>query len=186
MNKRNLFIDFDGTIANSIKAYCEYYRIMYRQIPDHTKVKRYNLSDQCPLVPLKEVNNIFGSQLFFDCLELMPNAFDVVKKLKDKFNIILCSIGTFKNISYKSLWIEKHLPFIEDAILIRNKNCNMDKSIIDMNSGIIVDDVGENLATSNADIKILFDNDFEWNIGTKYDLKTYDWIEVFNYLLEGQ
>jgi 5'(3')-deoxyribonucleotidase len=182
MSKRNLFLDFDGVVADSIRSYCEYYRIIYKQNPDYTKVRQYDLRDQCDLVPPEEVNNIVSSQLFFDCLEFMPNALESIKVLNKNFEIVLCSIGTYKNISYKSLWIQENLPFIENAIFIRNKDCNMDKAVIDMSGGVIIDDVGLNLATSNAEIKILFDNDFEWNIGAKYDFKSYDWLEVFNYL----
>jgi 5'(3')-deoxyribonucleotidase len=95
----------------------------------------------------------------------------------------LCSIGTYNNIHYKSAWIKENLPYVDKAIFINNRENTMNKSLVDMSGGIIIDDVAKNLETSNAEIKILFDNDFSWNVGcTNYDFKTYDWVEVFNYL----
>jgi 5'(3')-deoxyribonucleotidase len=188
MNKRNLFLDVDGVLINSIKAYCDYYRIIYGGNPDWTKVKVYDLQDQCPEVPNREhVINIFGTKLFFELVEFMPNAYESVMALNKMFNVILCSIGTYNNIHYKSAWIKENLPHVDKAIFINNRENTMNKSLVDMGDGIIIDDVGKNLETSNAEIKILFDNNFEWNAGcTNYNFKTYDWIEVFNYLLEGQ
>jgi hypothetical protein len=75
------------------------------------------------------------------------------------------------------------MPFIEKAYFIYDENCELDKSMIDMSGGIIVDDCAANLESSNAEIKILFDNDFDWNANcTNYDFRTYDWLELYDYL----
>lgn len=181
-NKRNIYCDFDGVIANSIKAYCNVYKIMYDGNPDWTKVRRYDLRDQCPNIPIEDINKIFSNEMFFKYLEFMPNAYNVLKSLSEEFNIIICSIGTYQNISHKALWIESNLSFIKDAIFIKNKSCQMDKSNIDMFGGIIIDDVFHNLESSNAEVKILFDNNYLWNYGATYDYKTFDWLHVYNYI----
>lgn len=186
--KRKLFLDFDGTLCNSVKAYCDTYNIIYKNYPeykkaDHTLVKRYDLKDQCPLV--ENVNSIFANEWFWFYLEFMPNAEQIIHNLAQKFQVIICSIGTYENLSEKAKWISKYLPFIDDCILIKNTDCNMDKSIVDMDGGIIVDDVAHNLLTSNAETKILFDNDFRWNDGHrhKFNFTTYDWDETYKFLL---
>ena len=181
--RKNIFVDFDNSLVNSLKSYCEYYKKFYGGNPNWRKVKRYDLSDECPLVAPEDINKIFSSREFFDYLELMPFAYEAIKLLNNKFTITICSIGTFQNLSHKSLWIERNLPFIKNAILIRNENCSMDKSIVDMGGGIILDDVAENLKTSNAKIKVLVDNNFEWNINSKFDFKSYDWYEIYEYLM---
>jgi 5'(3')-deoxyribonucleotidase len=183
MSKRNLFLDFDNCIANSLKAYCDYYKRYYGGNPDWTKVKLYNLRDQCPDVPIEQVKHIFAREYFFKVLQFMPNAYNVLQKLKDKYTEILVSIGTFENISNKSIWVKKNMSFIKKAYFIYDENCTLDKSMIDMSGGIIVDDCAVNLESSNADIKILFDNDFAWNANySNYNFKTYDFVELYDYL----
>jgi 5'(3')-deoxyribonucleotidase len=185
MNKRNLFLDFDGVPANSLKAYCDYYKRYYGGNPDWTKVKLYDLRDQCPDIPIDQVKHIFARKDFFKILQFMPNAYDVLQKLKNNYTEILVSIGTFENISNKSIWVKKNMSFIKKAYFIYDEDCTLDKSMIDMNGGIIVDDCAANLESSNADIKILFDNNFNWNKGfINYDFKTYDWLELYDYLEE--
>jgi len=184
MSKQKLFLDFDGTLCNSTKAYCETYELLfsnkkgYRK-PDWTKVKQYDLRDECPLV--KSTHAMFSEYYFWELLDFMPNAFDQLNILKDYYDIIICSIGTLENLSKKAKWIQDKLPFIEDVILIKNTNNTMDKSIVNMTSGILVDDVASNLESSNAEIKICFDNGFNWNADYKY-YKTYDWIELCDFL----
>lgn len=185
---RKLFLDWDGVIGNSIKAYCDVYNVLYSGYPDfkkadHTLVREYDLKDQCPLV--EDVNAMFATEWFWFFIEFMPNAYDAIRELSKKFKTIICSIGTYENLSMKAKWISNNLPFIDDCILIKNHDCNMDKSIIDMSGGIIVDDVAHNLLTSNADIKVLFDNDFRWNDGhrNKFNFMTYDWNKLYNYLI---
>lgn len=182
MSKRNLFLDFDGVPANSLKAYCDYYRKYYGGNPDWTQIKVYDAQDQCPDVPIEQVKHIFARKDFFKVLQFMPYAYEVLQKLSNKYNEILCSIGTYENISNKSLWVKKNMPFIKKAYFIYDENCELDKSAIDMSGGIIVDDCAANLESSNAEIKILFDNQFEWNKGYKFDFHTYDWLELYDYL----
>ncbi len=63
MSKQKFFIDMDGTITNTIKAYCQTYNVLYYYHPkfkpaDYNKVNAYNFSDQCPLV--MDVQEIFN------------------------------------------------------------------------------------------------------------------------------
>lgn len=167
-----LFIDFDNTIVNSTKAFCDIYNLRYYNHPnfikaDWQKSYLYNFSDVCPLLKNKEeVENIFCSETFFNILEFINNnTFNVIEELSYKYKIIIPSIGWPKNISLKSLWIENKLPMIKEFILINNGDCSMDKRIIDMSGGIIIDDVASNL-NCNAERKICFgykhDKNEEW------------------------
>src|SRR5690348_6413265 len=103
MNK--IFLDFDCTIADSVKTYCNVYNLLYKEQDefikaDHSKVNRYDLKDQCDLVEHQEV--IFSSEEFFKCLEFMPYAKDVIERLGSKYELAICSIGTLDNISFKA------------------------------------------------------------------------------------
>lgn len=168
MNKQKLlFVDFDGTIINTIQSFCSVYNELYCNHPNFKTaeadlVNVYNLSDQCPLVT--NVLEIFTHPLFFKFAELInPNTYEVLERLNNKYKLIVCSIGVPKNLSYKALWLEKKLPFIKDYVLINNSTCHMDKGIVNMQNSLFIDDIPSNLISSNAERKILFGKKYSWN-----------------------
>ena len=170
MSKPKMFLDLDSTITNSVLAYTKVYNKIYQYYPDFktadpNKLKQYNLKDICPLVnnPL----DIFDHDLFFKYLEFInDNTYEILEKLSRKYQLIVVTIGTPTNLSKKSLWLKKKLPFIKDYILLFNGDCRMDKGIVDMSGvgNIFIDDVSSNLFSSNAETKILYGKRFEWNM----------------------
>ncbi|MFA9398910.1 MAG: hypothetical protein ACERKV_11700 [Clostridiaceae bacterium] len=168
--KKKVFIDFDGTIVDSIKSYCSVYNKEYKEKDNfihakHQKVMRYDLKDQCHLVSHQE--NIFSSKMYFDNLEFMDGAKETLEELNKIYDVVICSLGTLTNISYKSIWIKENIPFINNVILISNEvlesGIKTDKSVINMKDAIFLDDHPENLKGSNAEIKIRFGREFDWN-----------------------
>lgn len=185
MKKTKLILDFDGTIVDSVKAFCSEYNIRYTERPgfkpaNPNNVVKWNLLDECPVCP--DIHEIFDSNEFFNRLEFMDGALEVIKELNEKYEIIICSIGTLKNISEKASWIEKNLPFIKNTILINNEGVKMDKSIINMEGAYFIDDVSSNLYSSNALVKICFGKLAEWNENWT-SIRKYNWNEVKEYLL---
>lgn len=183
--KQNLFLDFDNTICNSIKAFCNTYNTTYPynqtkdfKPADWTKCAKWNFSDQCNISSDEEVEHIFSIHNFFEKLEFMSYAEEVIPKLCEKYNVIICSIGTLENLSHKSLWIKENMPYIRNTILINNDGCKMDKSIINMDNGIFIDDVSSNLFSSNARYKYCFGKKYEWNTDwTGERLINWDYVE---------
>lgn len=187
MNK--LFLDFDCTIVDSVKTYCNVYNMLYKQQDDfkeadHNKVNRYDLKDQCHLVDHQET--IFSNREFFSHLEFMPYAREVIERLGSKYELVICSIGTLDNISYKAQWIKSNLSFIKNVILISSavgsKGMKMDKSIANMKDSIFIDDHVENLLSSNAELKICFGKEYEWN-KSWMGQRCFNWKEVEKLLL---
>jgi len=189
MNKLKLFIDFDSTIVNSIEAYVKTYNEHYEDyegfIPATTNIKQYDFKDQCPLVsnPLL----LFKSLEFFNYLNFInDNTKIILELLQEKFNIAIVTIGTPKNIQLKTEWISKNLPFIEKCYLIydnpKDKKCIMDKSSINMTGGIIIDDMIDNLNSSNATQKYIFGKEYNWNITEKYE-RLLNWTKVYEKLV---
>lgn len=184
-----LFLDFDGTIADSIKTYCNVYNALYTQKSgfkeaDYNKVNRYDLKDECHLVNHQE--EIFSNEEFFKHLELMPDAKEVIERLASKYEIIICSLGTLDNISYKSRWIKDNLPFIQHVILISNVvgagGIKTDKSTINMKDSIFIDDHADNLFSTNAKHKICFGKEYSWNESWTGE-RCFNWREVEDLLL---
>lgn len=164
--KRKFIVDLDSTIADSHRAYCDAYNEIYKDHKDFKKadnslVERWDLLCQCPLE--KSVENIFGNKMFFDNLKLFPNAYEELLKLDEEYDIAICSIGSYNNISHKSQWIQKNLPFIKNSILVINNGCKTDKSIVNMADSLFMDDHMNNLLSSNAKFKLCFGKKFVWN-----------------------
>jgi hypothetical protein len=71
---KKLFLDFDCTIVDSVKTYCNVYNSFYKEKEgfeeaDYNKVDRYDLKDQCHLVDHQET--IFSNKEFFKHLEFI-------------------------------------------------------------------------------------------------------------------
>lgn len=190
MHKRKLFIDYDGTIIDTIDAFCSVYNELYCNHPyfktaESDLVNQYNMKDQCPLVD--NVLDIFQHELFFKFARLInDNTYEVLVDLSKKYQLIICSIGTPRNIAYKACWLEKKLPFIKDYVLISNPNCYMNKSIVNMEDSIFLDDIPSNLISSNCNEKdkYLFGKRYPWNDESLWNSKwCSDWNEVGDRLL---
>lgn len=177
-----IFLDFDNTIVDSTKAICDMYNECYKDhknfIPaDPEKCFDWNFKDVCPLAPSWWVNNCFNTKQFFANLHLMKDAYGAIRRLSRKHEIYIVTIGDFRNIAYKSMFLEGNLPFVQNIICIRNENCNMNKEIVDMSDGILIDDNLENLKSSNAAYKFVFGKECNYNKTTKY-ARLLDWKAV--------
>ena len=194
-----LFVDFDGTIVDSISAVCKVYDNRYSWQFGYTKpnpflVNTWNFADQCHLLEYEEVEDIFGSQSFFNYLQPYPNVINILKRLKNKYQIIIVSIGTYENISLKSMYIKEHLPFIDDFIGIVNSGAIMDKSIVNMAgtndcTNIFIDDNENNLysqANTPNLIRCCYGKEYQWNEKWKKENGRwlYDWEEVYKELMK--
>jgi 5'(3')-deoxyribonucleotidase len=186
---KKLYLDFDCTIADSVKTYCSVYNLSYREKQgfkeaDYNKVNRYDLKDQCHLVDHQET--IFSNEEFFKHLEFMPHAKEVIERLGSKYDLAICSLGTLDNISYKAQWIKNNLPFIKNVILVSSavaiSGIKMDKSSVNMKDSIFIDDHAENLLSTNAELKICFGKKYEWNKSWTGQ-RCFDWREVEKLLL---
>ena len=184
-----IFIDFDCTIVDSVKTYCNVYNSFFKEHEefekaDHSRVNRYDLMDQCHLADHQET--IFSHEEFFKHLEFMPHAEEVIEKLSNKHELIICSIGTLDNISLKAKWIKNNLSFIKNVILISSavttNGIKMDKSSVNMSNSIFIDDHVENLLSSNAEFKICFGKKYEWNESWTGQ-RCFNWKEVEKLLL---
>lgn len=188
MSKNKLFIDFDNTVCESTKQFCRVYNTLYANHPefkpaDYTKVLEYNFKDVCPLIenPL----DIFEHPLFFSSLEFYnDNTYEVLEKLNKKYQLIIATIGSPKNLALKCNWLENNLPFIKDYVLVFNEGCHMNKNVINMKDSIFIDDIPSNLLSVNAREKILFGKIYPWNAdGLKYFKHCLTWSDVEKRLL---
>lgn len=188
MQKQKLFIDFDDTISESSKSIISLYNQMYKDYPNfkpanHEVNNEWDYSVECPYMKGKSLE-MFENPYFFLGLELFPQALNVLKELDKKYELIIVSIGSYSNIELKSYFIKGQLSFIQNAVLISNKGCKMDKSIVNMKDGIFIDDVSSNLFSSNAERKICFiPYGFKkWSQDWQGETAS-SWVEISNKLL---
>ena len=168
--KRDLYIDFDSTIVNSDKAICRIYNETYKDyegfVPaDWMKHENWAYTKICPLIhqhednPVKMIQDYFGSQAFFDYLEFYKNAKEIIGKLTEKYKVIICTSAFPMNASRKVLWIEEHLPAVDEIIILINKSGNgYGKSRVAMmeEDAIFIDDHPKNLYSTKASQKYLY------------------------------
>lgn len=168
--KRDLYIDFDSTIVNSDKSICQMYNERYKDYEDFVpaqweKHSNWAYKNICPLIhvhesdPVQVVKDMFGDQTFFDHLEFYEDAKRVIGRLVEKYSVIICTSAFPMNASKKVLWIEEHLPEVDEIIVLINKSGNgygKERVAMMEDDSIFIDDHPKNLRSTNASEKYLF------------------------------
>jgi len=192
ISRPRLFCDIDNTITSSTEAFCTTYSEIYKDHPDYIppiwqNVNKWDFADELPLLKgVKEVEEIFGKRDFFNNLKFINhNTYVVLRELNKKYEIILISIGSFSNIKYKTMWVDTNLPFITEAMFLVNKNCKMDKSLLNAvgKGNVFIDDVESNLkSVTTVERRICFGVIKSWNENWQGE-RALNWTDIANKLL---
>lgn len=134
---------------------------------------------ECNCASKEYINTYFNQQRFFDRVEYMDWAKNILDKLSEKYDITIVSSGYSPNLKAKEIWIKNNLPYCE--FIGVNLKKYKDKSHVDMSDGIFVDDSMSNLITSNAKIKICFGDVYPWNENWN-SIRCYNWQELGKYI----
>ena len=137
---------------------------------------------ECNCAKTKHIKRYFTQPRFFAKVEFMDNAKEVLFRLKDKYEIVIVSMGIQPNLFGKEIWIKDNLPFAKFIGI--NTEKYKDKSSIDMSGGILIDDEQRYLENSNAKEKICFGEKYEWNEDWK-GKRCFNWTELERYLMKG-
>jgi len=155
-------LDMDGVIVDFIAPICKWLGVKPKNMTS------YKLEDMYPNNPDKiaQIRNYYGQKGYFKNLEPFPGALNFIEKLQKLENIRIWYVSKpsrFSSITWadKAEWILNHTPK-----LIKTTILTGDKCIIAV--GVLVDDDPNNLSSSIAKHKILFDQ--PWN----HDDKTFD------------
>jgi 5'(3')-deoxyribonucleotidase len=183
-----MFLDFDDTLVQSSKRFCELYSLVYNvPKPNHEENIDYNYSKICPLLKTNKYNveDLYSMKEFFDNLELFPYAYEITKELTKRYEVYIVSIGTMSNLQFKSEYIRHRLPFIDNVVLIYNKQCKMNKSIVNTpEDSIFIDDVTSNLDSISSRQKFVYGVPKPWNTEGNQYKRLYNWIDVTNEFLK--
>lgn len=176
-----IFLDFDGCIVNTIKKIVDIYNEDFMYYKKFTPINWWEVEtwnfDECTCTNRNYINTYFNQPRFFENLEYMPWARQIIEKLKDYYDITIVSCGYSPNLKGKQIWIENNLPFCQFVGV--NFKEHSDKSAIDMTNGIFIDDSANNLITSSAEIKICFGDEYIWNKEWT-GIRCANWYDIWN------
>lgn len=164
-NKIKLFLDFDETLVKTIKSFVDVKNSIDGSNVDYRDCKKWDFTDVFPNLTKEEMYEIFDSFDFFDRLELFEGAVDTLVELMDCYEYNFVTMGKQANLFRKEYFlIDKLIDFASYGFIAVDEEKYSDKSHVDMEDSIFIDDRIDNLRTSNAKVKILFKayNDFEW------------------------
>lgn len=170
-----IYFDFDNTIVNSIESFCNVYNFLYDDKADWGKVRQWNMGDQCKQLDKDMIVRIFEDGLFFQNLKFFDNRmYFLLEDLSKTDDLHIISVGSRKNLLYKRKWILENLPFINDKNIALLSHFDegshtidtIDKSEINLENSILIDDNQDALESSNATYKVLYSHrgiKAEWN-----------------------
>ena len=180
-----IFCDADGTLINSIKKVCDLYNEDFRNHENFryihwTTIYTWEMKE-LTLTTKQQILDYFSDSRFFELtLEFLDNAVEVLKRLKDNHEIIICTIGTKTNLQNKEKFFKLFLPFAKFIGVDINEYD--DKAHIDMSDGIFVDDLTKYLRTRNAKYKLTFSgNEYEFNTPAEYPVVS-NWMDVERFI----
>lgn len=178
-----IILDIDGTTWNLIKCitdiYNEDFKFYSKFKPiDWSEIKTWDFQE-LELATPEYINYYFNQPRFFEKVQLMEHAKEVIDWLSERFEIIFCSMCYSPNGRGKDQWIKENFPYAK--FLNVNLKEYPDKSHLDMTGAIFLDDSCHNLETSNATIKVCFGEIYPWNESWDGD-RCYNWLDFKNYI----
>lgn len=182
------YIDFDGTIVDTISRICDIYNEDYSYYDFYEPVRPEDVQtwdfDELKLAKRKTINQYFTQPRFFnDNLKPMPRACDIINKLHDRGDsIIIVSTGSRPNLRLKKAWLRNHIRY-NDFIGV-DINVHKDKCHVNMKDGIFIDDMTMNLQGSNAMRNICYGNTYAWNADWEGE-RAKSWDDVYKLITEG-
>lgn len=177
----------DGVLTDSVAAVVSCYNEDFQYYSDFKEIRSCDIHtydfQELTLASKEYVDHLWNRPRFFSNLKLMPFAREVLEILSIQYNIEVATAGYSPNLRQKEAYLHKHLPFIIKKIDLINLKEFKDKSHLDMNNAVFIDDQANNLITSNAALKICFGDKEEWNT-TWNGERCYNWHEVMKRLFD--
>lgn len=173
-NKIMLYLDVDDTIIKSSEAVIKILNKKYNITPPKSvnDMKDWGYRSIYKNITRCEVEEIYGSDEFFNIVEFDQDFLNFYNLNKNKIEITICTKGTKDNIEKKEKFIKNALGegvnYIGMQFKLDEDGNNIEdyrKSTINMKHGIQIDDRTDALRDTNANIKILINNDrlLTWN-----------------------
>lgn len=164
---KTLYIDFDGTLVNTIESIVGLYNEDFKYYKNFNYIRWWDIDtwgfEECNCAPPGYIDLYFNQPRFFEKLKFMQWAQWAVKKLSQYYTIKIVSHGYSPNLKQKESYIKEWFPFAE-FIGVNLKEYS-DKAHIDMSDTKEISNMAKRVA--------------------KFEKITYgqfekDWIDTFN------
>lgn len=165
-DKLSVYVDCDDTILNSSVAVIDILNKYFNKNKTIEDLHDWNYRSIEKTITADDICKIYESDEFWSIVKVNAGFLNFYQRYKTKFNWIVVSKGTKRNLLQKKIYLEKifdNFQFI--GVEIFNPDKQLSKSSLDMSNSIQIDDVFEELEDTNANIKILLTNNrkFYWN-----------------------
>lgn len=136
-------IDMDGTIADSVKEQICRYNAQFTEAISLEDLRGTTLEQIVPPERREAVRRAVRNESFFDSLEVIDGAQEVIRELLRKHDIFIVSAAMDipESLAAKHRWLRKHFSFIPE----RNVVFCGDKAVID--ADYLVDDEARHFAS---------------------------------------
>lgn len=156
MKKKTILLDMDNTLTNSAETII---KLFYKKVGRYIPIKQNEIMwDFKPYIigedAYKWALSMFSNQEFYDNLELYPNCYKTLKKLSEKYELVICTKKEPSAVAMCDKWLREKLPFIDRIVYLSQHD--FDKSCI--MADYRIDDKWECLNNEYDDVKILFGN----------------------------
>ena len=182
---KKLYVDFDNTIVDTVGKIVSLYNEDHKYYRWFEPVRACDINtydfQELKLESFEEISKYFNQPRFFENLEWMDNAEEVLEELSKQYEIKVVSIGTYENLVGKGLWILKNMPYADfQPILV---NAHESKRFKDMRDGYLIDDKYDNLTGHNTYKSICFGDVYSWNEQWT-GVRCHNWYDVKRFLRE--
>lgn len=129
-------IDMDGTIADSVKEQIRRYNAQFAESITVANLRGTTLEAVAPPSRREAVRRAVRDESFFDALEVIDNAREVICELVREHDVFIVSAAMEipESFTAKHRWLRRHFPFIPE----RNVVFCGDKSVVD--ADYLIDD----------------------------------------------
>ena len=193
--KPTAFIDLDCVTLETVRCIVGLYDLDFHDKPGYKKVDWTKIDSwdflELSLAIKEVIDGYFNQQRFFDRVEMIDGAKEAIDYLSNFYNIVFVSHGEDLNLHLKEKYVNEHFPYARFIGVKLSEH--YDKSCVDMSGkgNVFIDDMSKNILGSNADIRICFGKDYEWNKNFEQDFESqlndgvcrlYDWKSVLRLL----
>lgn len=136
-NKRlRIAIDMDETIADSLKEHVRRYNVEFAEMISTDDLHGKHLEEFAPFDRREAVRRAVRDESFFDCLDVIDGAKQVIEELSRKHEVFIVSAAMEipESLAAKHRWLRKHFPFVPETNVVFCGN----KGIID--ADYLIDD----------------------------------------------
>lgn len=136
-NKRlRIAIDMDETIADSLKEHVRRYNVEFAEMISTDDLHGKHLEEFAPFDRREAVRRAVRDESFFDCLDVIDGAKQVIEELSRKHEVFIVSAAMEipESLAAKHRWLRRHFPFVPETNVVFCGN----KGIID--ADYLIDD----------------------------------------------